>query len=147
MNKTFEEILDEYEELTYTNKGTSMMPMLRPEKDLFTIQKKQDNQQFKVDDIILFKRNGKYILHRIISTNNGIYKTMGDNCLYPEDNIIQDEILGYLVSFQRKKRRYSVTDSRYLLYVKCLKLSRLTKPLKRKLHGLLSYLKKQLNSL
>ncbi len=37
MSNGFEEILEKYGILAYTNKGTSMLPMLRPERDAFII--------------------------------------------------------------------------------------------------------------
>lgn len=42
MNKvTYEEYLEQNHELTYTNVGVSMLPMMKQGRDLFTVKKKQ----------------------------------------------------------------------------------------------------------
>lgn len=41
VNMTFEEYLDIYGKMTYRNVGVSMLPMLKQDRDLFTVEKKQ----------------------------------------------------------------------------------------------------------
>ncbi len=116
----FEEILDEYGELTYTSKGTSMLPMLRPEKDIFTIKKTEG--RFKENDVVLFKRNGKHLLHRIVEVYDDHYTIMGDNCISCEENVKDEDILGVLVSFQRDGKKIELNDPVYRLYVRQLRI-------------------------
>ncbi len=118
-NSKFEEILDKYGELTYTNKGTSMLPMLRPEKDVFTIKKTEDG--YKENDVVLFKRNGRYLLHRIVKVFDDHYTIMGDNCVSCEENVRDEDMLGVLVSFQRDGKKIDVNDPLYRLYVRQLR--------------------------
>jgi len=112
----FEEILEKDGELTYFNIGTSMMPMLRPHRDVFTIEKRGNNR-FKENDVILFELDGKYLLHRIVEVYDDHYTTIGDNCFSYEKNIKDHEILGILTSFQRNGKTYYSNDQKYLLYV------------------------------
>ena len=60
MNETFEEILKKFGKLTYTNQGVSMLPMLRPGRDAFTIEKKEG--RCKENDVVLFKMGKRYVL-------------------------------------------------------------------------------------
>ncbi len=112
----FEEVLNKYGKLTYTNKGISMLPMLRPEKDAFTIVKKTE-ERCNENDVVLYKINGRYILHRIVKVFDDHYTILGDNCIRYEENIKDDDILGILTSFQRNGRLISVDDPRYRIYV------------------------------
>ena len=72
---TFEEIIEKDGYLVYTCKGFSMMPLLRQHRDLVVISK--ITEPLKKYDVILFKRNGKYILHRILTVKDGAYDTAG----------------------------------------------------------------------
>ncbi len=120
MSESFEEVLDRYGELTYTNKGISMLPMLRPERDVFTVAR-IDDRRLKENDVILFKRNGRYILHRIVEVYDDHYTTMGDNCITCEENIRDEEILGVLTGFQRDGRGFDINDRSYRLYIRWIR--------------------------
>ena len=63
---TFEQELERKGNITYTCQGFSMLPLLRQQRDLFTITKKQD--RCRKYDVALYKRaDGAYVLHRIRS--------------------------------------------------------------------------------
>lgn len=83
---SFEDVLKKYGELTYICKGTSMLPMLRPEKDIFTVVKKTE-ARCKENDVVLFELNGKYILHRIVEVFDDHYMILGDNCVNYEKTL------------------------------------------------------------
>ncbi len=120
-NEDFESVLNKYGKLTYTNKGVSMLPMLRPEKDVFTIVKKTE-ERCRVNDVALFKKDGKYVLHRIVEVFDNHYTILGDNCVNCEKNIKDDDILGILVSFQRNGHTINIDDMEYKTYVFFLRL-------------------------
>ena len=61
---SFEQYLDEYGELVYSNVGVSMMPMIRQGKDTFTLKKK--TERCRKHDVVLFKRGKSYVLHRVV---------------------------------------------------------------------------------
>ena len=69
MNKaTFEEIIERDGMLIYTNKGDSMMPLIKEGRDLLVIEK--TNGRLKRFDVPLYKRDtGQYVLHRIIKVS------------------------------------------------------------------------------
>lgn len=116
MKMSFEELLNRDGKLTYTNVGESMYPMLRSNKDVFTIAKKT-HERLKVNDVALFKLHDKYLMHRVVEVRGDSYTMLGDNCAYCEKNIKDDDILGVLVAFQRNGRVIKTDDRLYLLYV------------------------------
>ena len=79
MNKSsFEEQLEKNERLIYTNKGDSMMPLIKQDRDLVVIEPVHD--RLKKYDVPLYKRdNGKHILHRVLKVRRDDYVMCGDN--------------------------------------------------------------------
>ena len=52
---TYEEYLEQNGEMTYTNRGISMLPLLKQGRDLFTIRKKGAERCQKYD-VVLYRR-------------------------------------------------------------------------------------------
>lgn len=119
MNKdglSFEEYLDRYGSLTYTNVGVSMMPLLRQGKDLFTVQKK-GGERCRRGDVVLYTRPpDQYVLHRVIEVRPDDYVILGDNCVNKEYGIRDTDILGVMTAYVRGDKTHSVTEKRYRLY-------------------------------
>jgi hypothetical protein len=119
MNKekmTFEEELECYGRLVYTNVGDSMMPLLRQKKDLLLIEK--PDGRLKKYDVPLYKRDsGQYVLHRILKVREKDYVMCGDNRWQREYGITDQHIIGVLKGIVRDGVEISVTDRRYRLYV------------------------------
>ena len=113
---SFEEIIEKDGYLVYTNKGYSMYPMLRQHKDLLVISRKPEGRR-KKNDVVLFKRNGKYILHRIVRVNENSYDIAGDHNWWEEKDVKEEEIIGVLTSFVRDGRKIPVDDKRYKAYI------------------------------
>ena len=102
--------------LTYTNVGTSMMPLLRQGRDLFTITKKTA-ARCKAGDVVLYERSpDKYILHRIIKVRENDYVILGDNCVYKEYGITDKNILGVMTSYTRAGVEHSINSLGYKIY-------------------------------
>ena len=116
---SIEKYLRETGKLTYKNAGVSMMPLLKQGRDLFTLEAYR-GQSLKKYDVVMFKRkNGKYVLHRIININSdGTYEIMGDNCVTSENHIKKDAILGIMTSFVHRGREIKVDNRLYKMYVR-----------------------------
>ncbi len=117
---TFEEVLNRDGKLIYTNKGVSMMPLLRQDKDLLVIEK-CNPKTLKKYDAVLFVRNGQgkknYVLHRILKVNqDGSYWIVGDHCTSGE-RVEASQILGKLTQVYRNQKTIKVEDKAYLFYV------------------------------
>ena len=109
---SFEEYLEQYGRLTYANKGTSMEPMLKQDRDLFTVVRKGE-ARCKAGDVILFRYRDHYVLHRIIKVRDTDYVCLGDNAVNPETGVKDSDILGILVSFVHDGKEYHVSDTAY----------------------------------
>lgn len=115
-NTTFEQVLDTQGVLVFTNKGVSMLPLLRQDRDLMIIEKKGADR-FKKYDAVLFKRkNGQYVLHRILKVREKDYWIVGDNCVSGE-YVCDDQILGILTSVVRDGNTISTSNLFYRIYV------------------------------
>lgn len=112
-----EKYLEENGTLTYSFKGTSMNPLLKQGRDLFTVAAKTSERCRKYDVVLFRKADNQYVLHRIIKVRDKDYITQGDNCVTKEYGILDEEIIGVMTAFKHKNKTYSITDYRYVLYV------------------------------
>ena len=110
--------LDEGGNVTFTPKGGSMLPTLRDGKDSVVLAKPQG--RLKRFDVPLYKRkNGEYVLHRIVKLNSdGSYVMCGDNQLVYEYGITDGQIIGVMTSFCRNGKIYTTQSKGYKLYVR-----------------------------
>lgn len=112
-----ESYLREHGELTYHNKGVSMLPMLKAGRDLFHLQAKSA-ARCKKYDVVLYRRGRSYVLHRIVEVRPDDYVILGDNCANKEYGITDADILGVLSSFVHNGREISADDLGYQIYAK-----------------------------
>ncbi len=110
-----EQYLRENGALTYTNKGVSMLPLLREGRDMFTVRRK-DSERCKAGDVVLYRRGRDYVLHRVVEVRENDYVILGDNCITYEYGIKDSDILGVMTGFTRGGREYSVESRGYRLY-------------------------------
>ena len=113
----FEEYLDKYGDLTYTNVGVSMLPMLRQHRDLIVIGKKTGRCK-KFDVGLYIRPPHDYVLHRIVDVTDTGYTFLGDNCLNKEYNIREEQVIGVLKAFVRDGKKISVDDKLYQAYAR-----------------------------
>lgn len=118
MVKKMEDILSETGELFTTASGVSMLPCIRPKRDMLHLVKPRKGiRQF---DVILYKRkDGSYILHRVMKVQEGSYVLCGDNQWVLEHGITDEQVLGVLRGFYRGKKYVDCQENYlYHLYVK-----------------------------
>ena len=117
MNKsTFEEQLAQTGRLIYTNKGDSMMPLIKQDRDLLVI--KPVSGRLKKYDVPLYRRDsGQYVLHRILKVRKDDYVICGDNRWSKEYGISDRHIIGVLTAVVRDGRVVSFESWKYKLYV------------------------------
>ena len=114
---SFEDLLQEKGCFVYTNIGTSMMPLLRQKRDIIEIQKK-GTDRCKKYDVVLYKCENRYILHRIIKVRPNDYVIVGDHCIRREYGITDTMILGIMTRVIRNGRTIDVnTNKLYKIYV------------------------------
>ncbi len=116
MATSFEEILEHDGVLMYRNVGDSMMPLLRQNQDLMIITRKTD-KRLSVMDVPLFKRkDGKYVLHRVMWVRNDDYIICGDNQWYPERGVSDSQILGVMTAVVRDGKRIEMGSLKMRCY-------------------------------
>ncbi len=112
----FETILARDGILVYKTRGRSMEPMLRQNRDLVVIR--VPSSRLKKYDAALYKRNGRYVLHRVVGVRDGYYLIRGDNT-YGLEKVPDEAVIGVLTGFQRKGKEISADDRFYRCYVRC----------------------------
>ena len=113
---TFEEQLAKSGKLIYTNKGDSMMPLIKQDRDLLVIEPVQG--RLKKYDVPLYKRDsGQYVLHRILKVRDNDYVICGDNRWSKEYGVTDRHIIGVLTAVIRNGREVSVNSRKNRLYV------------------------------
>jgi hypothetical protein len=114
---TLAEQLDRSGVVIHTNKGTSMMPLLRENRDLMVIRKKEAGRFCKYDAVLFLRPDGEYVLHRILKVNSDSYWIVGDNCISGE-TVRDDQILGILTEIIRDGKTIRTTDRGYQIFVR-----------------------------
>lgn len=114
---TLAEQLNQSGIIIHTNKGTSMLPLLRENRDLMVIRKKDTADLRKYDAVLYLRDNGEYALHRILKVNSGSYWVIGDNCINGEE-VHDDQVLGVLEEIVRDGKTIKVTDKGYRIFVR-----------------------------
>lgn len=96
--------------------GVSMKPLLRDRKDTVVLVKA--NKPLKKYDIPLYKRKeGKYVLHRIVKIKDGKYVMCGDHQYVYEYGITDDDICAVVSAIIRNDKFISCKSFKYKLYV------------------------------
>ncbi|NLN04106.1 MAG: hypothetical protein GX166_04700 [Clostridiaceae bacterium] len=121
------EVLDSGGEFRMIIKGTSMLPLLRQGKDSVVLKKEKPHKH----DVVLYKRrNGAFVLHRIIGRNEKGFILCGDNQFAKEYGIGPDDIIAVVSYIIRDDRRIDKKCFKYRLYVRTLMFRRLYKRIK-----------------
>ena len=97
--------------------GFSMIPLLHDGGDRVILSKPK--LPLQINDVALCKTDdGRYLLHRVISLDNGGYTLRGDNCVSTEFCSCDDDVIGVAVSFIRSGKTIDVNSGKYRFYVR-----------------------------
>ncbi len=123
----------------FSPRGTSMLPMLRQGRDRVVLSPLP--KVLKKYDLPLYQRkNGQYVLHRIVSVGETI-TCVGDNQFALERGLEPGQMIGLVTAFYRGDRKILVTDWHYRLYCRFWHYSR---PVRRLWRGGMSRLRRLL---
>lgn len=115
-NITYKTIIEEQGFFICTPVGTSMNPMLYERKDTVKLVKAEDIKKY---DVILYQRkNGSFVLHRVVGKNKKGYILCGDNQFIKEYGITDDMIIGKMEGFYKGERYITADDKKYKKYYK-----------------------------
>lgn len=99
----FISLLEEVETVPLVISGGSMTPFLVHGRD--TVYLSKIDKALKKGDMVLYRRdNGRYVLHRVMRTDGGLYTMIGDAQVQPEPSIRRDQILAVVTAVRRKDR-------------------------------------------
>lgn len=113
---TYEEYLERHGTLTYTNVGTSMLPLLRQGRDLF-VARPINGMRCRVGDVALYRRPpSRYVLHRVVEVLDDGYLMLGDNCVARE-YVPEEAVIAVMSGFVRDGRAHDVDEPGYRAYV------------------------------
>lgn len=115
-------------EITFSPKGVSMLPLIRPGLDSVVLKKADGT--LKKGDIAFYRRdNGKFVLHRVIKVKTGFYRMCGDNQIYVEKKVEDRHIIAVVKEVLRDGKAVDFGSFKYKLYLKMLVLKRFGKKL------------------
>lgn len=130
--------LQEGQEIILTITGNSMSPLLRHRRDQVVLSA-VDGAQLRPGDVPLYRRrNGAYVLHRVIARDDGTrcefidstvvdstqadgairYTMLGDAQVELEHGIAPSQIIARAVSFIRRGKRIDCDSASYRRYVR-----------------------------
>lgn len=114
-HSTYEEELRKNGKIIKTNVGVSMMPLLRENRDVMIIERTKG--RLKKYDVPLYKRkDGQYVLHRILKVREKDYIICGDHCVKREYGITDEQIIGVLTGVIRDGKTVDFNSLGYKFY-------------------------------
>ncbi len=121
-------------------RGVSMLPMIREGRDSVVLSSLPE--KLKKYDVILYqRRNGQYVLHRLIKVGES-YTFLGDNQFVAEKGIERDQLIAKVSLFYRGEKAKSVNSLSYKLYCRLWHYSR---PVRRLCKTIVSTIKRIVN--
>ena len=120
------ERLDSGQSVTFSPRGTSMLPLLRQGEDSVTLSPLPET--LRKYDLPLYQReSGQYVLHRIVKAGE-TYTCIGDNQFEFETGLRHDQMIALVTAVTRNGKRVEVSHPAYRLYCRVWTASR---PLRR----------------
>lgn len=110
---SFAELIKKEGYILYPFKGISMLPLLDEANDLVRIE---ESNEYRLYDVILFKKHNNYVLHRIIALQDDIYRVRGDNAV-EVDIVKKVDIIGKMVGYFKGDNYISINDEEYQTYL------------------------------
>lgn len=111
--------------------GVSMRPMLDSKRDVIVVVPKQE--RLKKNDVGLFTRGDKYVLHRVVKVLPNGYIFWGDNCISPDGFIDEERVIGKLDGVTRKGKLLNLHGRKYNAYIFATNVIRCPKSITKRL--------------
>lgn len=113
---TIAEVLEREGVYVGVTSGVSMWPMIRDRCD--TVVVRPPCGRLRRFDVALYKRDDRYVLHRVVEVLADSYVICGDNCIGREHDITDADVLGVLTGFYRGETQVNMQGTGYRCYVR-----------------------------
>ena len=113
---TIAEVLEREGVYVGVTSGVSMWPMIRDRCD--TVVVRPPCGRLRRFDVALYKRDDRYVLHRVVEVLADSYVICGDNCIGREHDIADADVLGVLTGFYRGETQVNMQGTGYRCYVR-----------------------------
>lgn len=103
-------------DFSFTAFGSSMFPFIIGGKDRVKLSKLSRPIQ-KYDMLFYRRKNGSFVLHRVIKLQkNGDFTLCGDNQYNPERDVKQKQVIAILTGLEHKGRRVNIESFHSMLW-------------------------------
>lgn len=110
-----EEKLNAGAEVTINPGGVSMKPLIIPQRDSVILEK--TSQPLKKYDVALYRRkNGQFVLHRIVDIKKDGYVMCGDNQYIREYPVEHEAVIAVMKTVIRNNKKIQTSSFSYKLY-------------------------------
>jgi len=120
-NKLFEEmrsLLVQDCQVQLRVRGRSMRPMLEHERDLVTLQQEPAQIYGQGDVVLAYTSDERWVLHRIVQCDDTCCVLQGDGNVGQQEQCLRTDILGRVVYFERKSKKYAVYHVFWRVYAR-----------------------------
>ncbi len=83
--------------------SNSMLPLIRKD-DWVTVSALNPAAAVRFGEIVLFRRQDHFIIHRVIKSSPGQIITKGDNCLSADTGLARAEVLAHVIRLEKGHR-------------------------------------------
>ena len=97
------DLVDEGKSVTIRPKGDSMLPFIRSDRDNVTLERV--TRPLRVGDIVLFRCNERYVLHRIYGIGKDGLTLMGDGNLVGQEHCSESDVIGIVTEITKENGR------------------------------------------
>ena len=109
-----EECLENGQNVKFSPRGISMLPMIRQGKDSVSLSKPPE--KLKKFDVPLYRRkDGSFVLHRVVKVGK-TYTCIGDNQFVFEKGIEHNQVIALCTAITRNGKTESVYSLKWRLY-------------------------------
>ena len=112
----FEKVFEEGGEVSFVTSGISMIPMLGDGTDKVYLVKACGPLKKNDVPLVRRKKDGSFVLHRVVGTDGDGYILRGDNQWFCERGIKHDQVIGVVTAFEKNGKRTDCKSPRYKMY-------------------------------
>jgi hypothetical protein len=111
------QLLDRGKSVVIPAKGNSMRPLVRSGKDNIVLTAYKGQPLLKGDAIFYKRKNGSFVLHRIVAINiDGSFTVIGDNQVLLEKGVTKEQVIALPTMIIRGKREIDCNSPLYKKY-------------------------------